>query len=171
MVLATRDSAARKWFLSTVSKLLVKHSAEALAAVTIDIYVTGEVKETVHYQTGTTELKHSDPDSPSMSEPDSKNNLLKYQGSIKQQERRGRPQLPHMIEQEAVRSTETGDSVGVFDLSPCRVVFEILSLKSTWTCKRIKIWDDVSSPRAFLVGVDGTCRVTAAHDMSQLHRC
>jgi len=129
VVLATRNSATRKWFLRILSKLLGKHSAEALAAVTIDIYMTGEVKETVSRQTKTIEPKHSVSDSPTMSELDTKNNLVKYQGSIKQQERRGRPQLPQVIEQEAVRSTEIGDSVGVFDLSPCRVVFETLSLK------------------------------------------
>jgi hypothetical protein len=118
VILATRDTSSRIWFLRAVDELLSKCSAtDSPNSVRIQVYLTGEAAKEVDISKKVSE----DPTSSkgSTSSADKKNVGEEGQEVIVTgKEFEGRPQLPMIIQEEAAKVLEGGQSLGAFVCGP-----------------------------------------------------
>jgi NAD(P)H-flavin reductase len=118
VILATRDIASRTWFLQTVSELLSKCSAaDSSSNLRIQVYLTGEAAQKV-------DLSQKVPDvSTSSRGSASSNDKIEvsekgHDATVPGKEFEGRPQLPHIIQEEVAKVAEAGQSLSVFVCGP-----------------------------------------------------
>ncbi|KAL9080553.1 MAG: hypothetical protein Q9157_000695 [Trypethelium eluteriae] len=118
VVLATRDTSSRIWFLRTVGKLLSRHSITHFSSdITVQVYLTGEADRTAEAskKVGVVTISEG---SASSSEninvkPEEEETTL-----IPGKELHGRPELPLIITEEGAHIAETGESLSVFVCGP-----------------------------------------------------
>lgn len=119
VVLATRDVSSRVWFLRTVGELLSKRSpVDSSSTVRVQVYLTGEAARNVDLVN-----KVPDPDVTTLtgsSSLEDKINILEkgHEATSLGEEFKGRPQLAVIIQEEAEKVAEAGDSLGVFVCGP-----------------------------------------------------
>lgn len=109
IVLATRDTISRKWFLRTVSELLEKYPA---CGVRVQVHLTGEAAKDADLP-DSKELQQSSSSSDEIEVP-----LKDHEAHIPGREFEGRPQLAHVIRDEAAKAAEESQSLGVFVCGP-----------------------------------------------------
>ncbi|KAF2117467.1 ferric reductase like transmembrane component-domain-containing protein [Lophiotrema nucula] len=118
VVLATRDTSSRMWFLRTVGELLSKYAATVSSSgVRVQVYLTGEAAKVVHPSEQTAHDQSSS--SPSISSTDKIEVPVKgHETTVPGKEYEGRPRLSSIIHEEAAKLTEAGESLGVFVCGP-----------------------------------------------------
>ncbi|KAI9702715.1 MAG: hypothetical protein M1820_006099 [Bogoriella megaspora] len=118
VVLATRDTSSRIWFLRTVGKLLSKYSTTHLSSnIDVQVYLTGEAEQTAENSKNVADVTVSHNSASSSEninvEPEEQETTL-----IPDQELHGRPELPLIINEEGDHVAETGQSLNVFVCGP-----------------------------------------------------
>jgi hypothetical protein len=118
VILATRDSNCREWFLRGVSEVLSKHS-EADSSFNTDIQVEVYLTEKAIQPADLENKPTKDPNAKGSISSAEKNNTREEPRNINMLERdfEGRPQLPQII-QEAASVAEAGQSLSVFVCGP-----------------------------------------------------
>lgn len=118
VILATRDTSCRTWFLRAVSELLSKYS-ENDSSSNVDIQVNVYLTENAMQPTDLENNLTQDPASKGSASSANENNIREKGHNIDVLEREfeGRPQLPQII-QEAVSVAEAGQSLSVFVCGP-----------------------------------------------------
>jgi NAD(P)H-flavin reductase len=117
VILATRDSASRKWFLRAVDELLAKHNtSESLSNVRVEVHLTGKAAQEADLQENDSEDVSLPSDEAS---PDTKiaTSNETHQGASAG-EFEGRPQLPMVIKEEADSIRERHQLLSVFVCGP-----------------------------------------------------
>jgi hypothetical protein len=117
VVLATRDSASRKWFLGAVDQLLAKHNtSQSLTNVRLEVYLTGQAAQEADLQDDSSRDASIPSDEAS---PDTKiaTSNETHQGALAG-EFEGRPQLRIVIKEEADLVRERHQSLSVFVCGP-----------------------------------------------------
>lgn len=119
VILATRDASSRLWYIQTVNELLSRYSKESLSNVHIQIHVTGQAAQ---------EAADKSLDLPAgLTEPaNSQENIIALEGKTQTsavstplaEQLSGRPQLPLIIQEEAARVANEGESLAVFVCGP-----------------------------------------------------
>lgn len=116
VILATRDTSTRTWFLRTIDKLLSKHSTSRSSSdIDVQVHLTGEAERDIHIpKAGDNETILSE--SPSSEDI---NAMAKgQQVTVLGNELCGRPKLPQIIHEEGARAAEAGQSLSVFVCGP-----------------------------------------------------
>lgn len=118
VILATRDSSCRTWFLRAVSELLSKHSQADSSFNTdfqVEVYLTDKAIQPVNLEN----KPAKDPMPKGSLSSTDKNNVEEGGRTINVPERdfEGRPQLPQIV-QEAASVAEAGQSLSVFVCGP-----------------------------------------------------
>jgi NAD(P)H-flavin reductase len=117
VVLATRDSASRKWFLGAVDELLVKHNtSESLSNVRVEVHLTGKAAQEADLQDNGSE-DVSLPSDEALPDTKIAPSNETHQGTLAG-EFEGRPQLPTIIKEEADLVRERHQSLSVFVCGP-----------------------------------------------------
>jgi NAD(P)H-flavin reductase len=118
VVLATRDTANRAWFLRAVDELRAKYpSTDSLIDIQIQVYLTGEAAREAHLSNKASE---------EMPTPIEKNSLQDKISSaeadgldtVTGREFEGRPKLPSIVIEEASKVREGEQSLSVFVCGP-----------------------------------------------------
>lgn len=115
VILATRDTSSREWFLETMSELLSRHTTtHEKPSVTIQVYLTGDAAQAEDAPDRIAKAA-----STSSTSSDEKITTRKDHGvAVTGKEFRGRPPLPLILRDEAIRISEAGESLGVFVCGP-----------------------------------------------------
>jgi NAD(P)H-flavin reductase len=122
LVLATRDTTSRTWFLGAVDDVLAKYrTTESFSDVRIEVYLTGDAAKDAH-------LSHRiSQDAPSPSGSSSPPDIEKIEVPMKHDHRRstvprrefeGRPHLPAIVKEEAQTVREGRQALSVFVCGP-----------------------------------------------------
>lgn len=121
LVLATRDTTSRAWFLGAVDDVLAKYrSTESFSDVRVEVHLTGDAAKEAH-------LSHKiSEDAPSPSGSSSSRDMDKIEvpkhdhqhGKVPGREVEGRPRLPAIVEEEAHAVREGRQSLSVFVCGP-----------------------------------------------------
>lgn len=118
VILATRDISSRTWFLRTVGELLSKSLAtNSSSNVRVQVYLTGEAAQKV-------DLPNKVPEDPTNSNGSAlsadKISISEegHEATVPSKEFEGRPQLPLVIQEEAGKVAEAGQSLSVFVCGP-----------------------------------------------------
>lgn len=117
VILATRDSSCRTWFLTTVRELLSKHSKadSSNLNIQIEVYLTGGATQLTDLENQLPEDANS---KESTSSTDKKNTREERRNANMIEEGfKGRPQLPQII-QKAASVAEAGQLLSVFVCGP-----------------------------------------------------
>jgi NAD(P)H-flavin reductase len=122
VILATRDIGSRIWFLRTVTELLSKYPATASSAINIQVYLTGEAADSV-------DLSKQSSSKESTSSAD-KNNIPEagLQGReifVPGKEFEGRPQLEVIVNEEASKVADAGESLSGFVCGPTTMLNDV----------------------------------------------
>ncbi|KAL9095190.1 MAG: hypothetical protein Q9165_002446 [Trypethelium subeluteriae] len=118
VILATRDTSSRIWFLQSVGKLLSRHSMTHLSSnLSVQVYLTGEANRTVEASKNMGVVTVSE-ESASSSENINVKSEEKDITPIPGKELRGRPELPQIIAEEGAHTAESGQSLSVFVCGP-----------------------------------------------------
>lgn len=118
VILATRDTNSRIWFLQTVGKLLSRHSITHLSSnLSVQVYLTGEADRTVEASEKVGAVTISN-DSASSSENINIKSEEQETTLVPGKELHGRPKLPQIITEESAHATESGQSLSVFVCGP-----------------------------------------------------
>lgn len=118
VILATRDTSSRIWFLQTVSELLLKYSAtDSSSHIRIQVYLTGDAAQEVDLLNKGPEVRTSSNGYPS---PADEIDISKegHEATVPGREFGGRPQLPLIIQEEAAKVMGAGQSLSVFVCGP-----------------------------------------------------
>ncbi|KAN0099603.1 Ferric reductase like transmembrane component domain containing protein [Hyaloscypha variabilis] len=118
VILATRDISSRQWFLKTVSELLSTHSAtDSSSSVRVQVYLTGDAAEEAQLSKKGPETVTSSKDSSSSAE---KINSMEdgHQITVLGKEFKGRPALSVIVQEEAAKVADAGQSLSVFVCGP-----------------------------------------------------
>ncbi|KAA8618490.1 ferric reductase [Pyrenophora tritici-repentis] len=120
VVLATRDTRSRLWFERTVAELLAKFPTPGLSSsVRVQIYLTGEAAQVADLSTKAANPAHSTAST-------SSNEIIVETGKgvepaaavVPGIEFQGRPQLPQIVQEEATRAADAGESLSVYVCGP-----------------------------------------------------
>lgn len=118
VILATRDISSRIWFHRTVNELTSKHSATgSQPSVCIQVYLTGDAAQEVELSKKPSEH----PASSKLSSSSGEKPVGVEDGSqvtMPGQEFKGRPQLSHIVKEEAANMTDAGGSLSVLVCGP-----------------------------------------------------
>lgn len=129
VILATRDTATRVWFHKAVSDLLSGYAqSQSANDLTVEVFLTGEAEQPREIGKGLTELNGLDP-SPPLKEKFGVQQSS--QSCISGKELPGRPQLPRIIHEEAVKVAETKQSLGIFACGPLTMQNDIRNAVAT----------------------------------------
>jgi NAD(P)H-flavin reductase len=127
LILATRDSSTRTWFHKATRDLLSEYSGEVTSlSIENQVYLTGNAQDTVTTRKESSESSSSPPaekadiESAAPSKPDDYTQLHRPSSDKSEpfDELIGRPPLSRIIAEEAARSAETRQSLGVFVCGP-----------------------------------------------------
>jgi predicted ferric reductase len=117
VVLATRDSVSRKWFLGAVDELLAKYNtSELLSNVQVEVHLTGKAAQEANLPDKGSE-GISLPSDQALPDKEIAKANDEHQGAVAG-EFEGRPQLPMVIKQEAELVRERHQSLSVFVCGP-----------------------------------------------------
>ncbi|OAG06197.1 uncharacterized protein CC84DRAFT_1092426 [Paraphaeosphaeria sporulosa] len=109
VILATRDTSSRKWFLSSVSKLLARYPS---THVHVEVHSTGSAAKEA-------DLPEQAEAPRSISSADEIEIHTKgHDVHVPGKELEGRPRLPAIIKEEAAKAAEASESLGVFVCGP-----------------------------------------------------
>ncbi|KFZ03476.1 hypothetical protein V502_10919 [Pseudogymnoascus sp. VKM F-4520 (FW-2644)] len=117
VVLATRDTSTRTWFLRAVGELLSKYSTQHSSFdMDVHVYLTGEAERDAH-------IPKTVDNAPILSESASSSENINIKAEEQQaivtgNELFGRPDLPLIIREEGARTAEAGQSLSVFVCGP-----------------------------------------------------
>ncbi|KAJ4338618.1 FAD-binding domain [Ascochyta clinopodiicola] len=121
VVLATRDTDSRTWFVDTTAKLLAEHSSwQQSSSIDIEIHLTGEAEQNATH-TNSTVIQRASSSSSDDIEVNPKNDHI----TARSNELRGRPNLPLIIHQEGVVAAEESRSLGVYVCGPTTMQHEV----------------------------------------------
>ncbi|KAJ4313324.1 hypothetical protein N0V94_007003 [Neodidymelliopsis sp. IMI 364377] len=124
VVLATRDTSSRIWFLQTVAELLAKYSSsQSLSKCNIEIHLTGEAKNDAVLSLHDRDVE-TKPASASSSADNKLQPLVQEKGLVTNPYS-GRPDLPSLIRQEGVAAAEEGQNLSVFVCGPTTMQHEV----------------------------------------------
>ncbi|OBT68013.1 hypothetical protein VE03_01560 [Pseudogymnoascus sp. 23342-1-I1] len=117
VILATRDTSTRTWFLRTVGELLSKYSTPHSSLDTdVQVYLTGEAERDAHMPKT---LDNATILGASASSSENIDVEVKgKQATVPGNELRGRPELPMIVHEEGMRAAEAGQSLSVFVCGP-----------------------------------------------------
>lgn len=119
VILATRDTNSRAWFLRTVSELLSKCSSPDLSSnIHAKVYLTGEAAEKVYSPHGASNPQDSFKQSASTSDKTVPPRNGSSNTTTPEEEFVGRPQLPLIVHEEAAKVAEAKQSLSVFVCGP-----------------------------------------------------
>ena len=117
VILATRDTSTRTWFLRAVGELLSKYSTpHSSFDIDVQVYLTGEAERDVHMPKTVDNATIL-----SESASSSENINVKAEGhqvTVPGNELCGRPELPLIVHEEGTRAAEEGQSLSVFVCGP-----------------------------------------------------
>lgn len=117
VVLATRDSSSRIWFEQTVPKSLAKSTASALASlVRVEVHLTGKIADEAVPSIKDSKRSSSEA-SPSPHEK-IKDPISGVRTFVVGSEFQGRPPLPLIVQEEATKAAEAGESLSVYVCGP-----------------------------------------------------
>ena len=122
IVLATRDTSSRTWFLSTVAELLAKYPISSESDdVAIEVHLTGEAERNVSTlgQTDTERISSSSSDNIKV---ETKGDRTVVAPS---QELSGRPDLPLIIHEEGETAATEGNSLAVYICGPAAMQHDV----------------------------------------------
>lgn len=124
VVLATRDTSSRTWFLDAVAKLLAEHAApQQTPNVEVHVHLTGEAEESAHIS------KQMDVTTGQCASSSSSDDIgVKAEdnyATLPSEEVRGRPDLPLTIRQEGAVAAEDGQSLSVYVCGPTTMQHEV----------------------------------------------
>lgn len=119
VVLATRDSDSRAWFLRAVSELLSRCSVieSSSCSIRVRVHLTGEAAEKAHLPSSSSDQ----PTNPKEAGPSADIIAIPENGektAIPGREFEGRPQLPLIVHEEAAKAAEMGQNLNVFVCGP-----------------------------------------------------
>jgi hypothetical protein len=120
IILATRDISSRTWFLRTVGELLSKYPTVKVSQnLRVQVYLTGDAAHEVDLSSSKAGHNQSSP-TPSNSSIDRIEVPVKgHDETIPGKEyTEGRPHLTTVVAEEAARSMEAGESLGVYVCGP-----------------------------------------------------
>ncbi|KAF1940217.1 hypothetical protein EJ02DRAFT_435809 [Clathrospora elynae] len=138
VVLATRDTTSRMWFLGAVDELLAKHStADSLSDVRVQVYLTGDAAR---------EADLSNKDIEDIPTPDgslSTTDKINVRGQVhlstmQGREFEGRPQLPMIVSEEANKVHDAGQSLSVFVCGPVTMQNDVRNAVAVENLKILK---------------------------------
>ena len=118
VILATRDTSSRVWFLHTLNKLLSKYSETQLPPnLGVQVYLTGKVNGTAE---ASKSMRAETILDDVASSSDKINIVTEEQEStlIPAKELHGRPDLPQIIAEESAHAAELGQLLSVFICGP-----------------------------------------------------
>ncbi|KAL2060255.1 hypothetical protein VTL71DRAFT_9650 [Oculimacula yallundae] len=125
VILATRDNASRFWFERAVSELFARMSVllNVSLAAQVQVYVTGEAGQKLNEPT--TKIPHSETSGVAGSPPISSGDIITGSeddvlatSALPGAEFEGRPPLQVIIQDEAARAAEAGQSLSVYVCGP-----------------------------------------------------
>lgn len=109
LILATRDTNSRKWFLTSISNILARYPS---THVHVEVHLTGTAAEEA-------DLPEQAEAARSISSADETEIQTKgHELHVPGKELEGRPRLQAMIMEEAVKAAEANESLGVFVCGP-----------------------------------------------------
>ncbi|KAF2672745.1 hypothetical protein BT63DRAFT_135537 [Microthyrium microscopicum] len=125
VILATRDTSSRIWFERTVSELLARYPASSVSSsIRVQVYLTGEAAEKA-------DLPHKSLDRTSSQGATSSNDERivdpekGVETAVPGKEFEGRPKLPLIIQDEAAKVAEAGESLGVYVCGPTTMLNDV----------------------------------------------
>lgn len=116
VILATRDTSSRIWFLKTVGELLARCSTPKSPDFDVEVHLTGEAEKNADMPKQAERVTVSP-----TSETSSDNIHVNAEGhdlSVPGHELGGRPDLPVIVHEEGSRAAEAGQSLSVFVCGP-----------------------------------------------------
>lgn len=118
VVLATRDTANRAWFLRAVDELRAKYpSTDSLIDIQIQVYLTGKAAREAHLTNKVSEEVPTPNEKSSLPDKISSADVEEV-GTVTEREFEGRPKLPSIVVEEANKVREGGQSLSVFVCGP-----------------------------------------------------
>lgn len=117
VILATRDTSTRTWFLRTVGELLSKYSTpHSSFDIDVQVYLTGEAERDAHMPKTVDNATILGASASSSENIDVK--AEGQQATVPGNELCGRPELPLIVHEEGTRAAEAGQSLSVFVCGP-----------------------------------------------------
>ncbi|KAF3072994.1 Ferric/cupric reductase transmembrane component 7 [Trichoderma lentiforme] len=121
VIVAIRDATTRLWYMRTVKKLLSRYETlESVSSIRIQLHLTGEAAQEVDLADKSLDLPADLSKSASLPE-----NIISQDGrtetmasALFDEQLDGRPQLPLIIQEEAARAANGGESLAVFVCGP-----------------------------------------------------
>jgi NAD(P)H-flavin reductase len=117
VVLATRDTSSRIWFLRTVGELLSRYStSHSSFDIDVQVYLTGDAEQDAHIPKKGTNVTISGASASSSEKINIK--AEGQQATVPGEELCGRPELPLIVHEEGARAAEVSQSLSVFVCGP-----------------------------------------------------
>ncbi|PNP51424.1 hypothetical protein THARTR1_07970 [Trichoderma harzianum] len=121
VIVAIRDATTRSWYIRTVKKLLSRYETlESVSSIRIQLHLTGETAQEVDLADKALDLPE-DLNKP-VSSPE---NIIAQEGQTEtaasalfDEQLEGRPQLPLIVQEEAARTADGGETLAVFVCGP-----------------------------------------------------
>lgn len=121
VIVAIRDATTRLWYIRTVKKLLSRYETpESVSSIRIQLHLTGEAAQEVDLSDKSLDLPADLSKSASLPE-----NIITQDGrtettasALFDEQLDGRPQLPLIVQEEAARTANGGESLAVFVCGP-----------------------------------------------------
>ncbi|KAK4073240.1 uncharacterized protein Triagg1_5520 [Trichoderma aggressivum f. europaeum] len=121
VIVAIRDASTRLWYMNTVKKLLSGYRAlESVSTIRIQLHLTGEAAQEVDLADKALEYPTDVNKAAALPE-----NIIAQEGrtetaasALFDEQLEGRPQLPLIIQEEASRTSDGGESLAVFVCGP-----------------------------------------------------
>ncbi|KID74437.1 Ferric/cupric reductase transmembrane component 7 [Metarhizium brunneum] len=138
VILATRDTASRKWYLRAVDELLSRYStSESLSNISIHLHLTGKAAQEVGLADKAQDLpaeSSSSPDGITAQESTTHSPVL----ATLAKQLDGRPQLPLVIQEEAARVADACESLSVFVCGPATMQNDVRNAVAEANLKVLK---------------------------------
>jgi predicted ferric reductase len=109
VILATRHTSSRKWFLSSVSSLLAKYPS---SSVHVEVHLTGSAAKEADLP------EQSDAPRSTSSSDEIEIHTKGHDVHVPGKELEGRPQLSLIVQEETLKAAEARESLGVFVCGP-----------------------------------------------------
>ncbi|KAH7364768.1 hypothetical protein BKA65DRAFT_447900 [Rhexocercosporidium sp. MPI-PUGE-AT-0058] len=118
VILATRDIASRRWFEHAVSELFVRMSIppRLSSAAQVQVFVTGEAAEKL--TSSSKIVHHQDSARQNISDDSITGSEDDVPPAVPSADFEGRPSLPRIVNEEATRAAEAGQSLSVYVCGP-----------------------------------------------------
>ena len=135
VILSTRDTSSRIWFLRTVRELVSQCSAnDESSNVCVQVYLTGEAAQEVDLSNRVPKDPASSKESASSADKIS----VPEEGYVQGRQFDGRPELPLIIQEEAAKVAEAGQSLSVFVCGPITMQNDVRNAVAAENLKILK---------------------------------